>query len=109
MNYNYIGNGGSKTGGCALTYRAVYIPYKWGENSILYIKHKAAKGTLERVAIKRVILNKGPKTGNQIVPIYQDTFNSLWNENDLLLEEDARNLALKYWELRELEIAKLQC
>lgn len=105
----YTGSGGSKTGGCATTFRTVYIAYKWGENSILYVRHKAAKGILERVAIKRVILNSSPKTYNQIVPIYQDTLNSLWNEDDLLIEAHARDLVLAYWELREAEIAAAQC
>ena len=105
----YVGGGEVKTGGCALTSRVVYISYKWGENSILYVRHKAVKGILERVAIKRVILNSGPKTGNQIVPIYQDTLNSLWNEDDLLIEAHARDLALAYWELREAQIVASQC
>lgn len=105
----YTASGGAKTGGCALASRYVYIPYKWGENSVLYIKHKAVKGILERVAIKRVILNSGPKTGNQIVPIYQDTLNSLWNEDELIIEADARSLSLTYWEARELQIAEAQC
>jgi hypothetical protein len=105
----YTAAGGAKTGGCALTSRYVYIPYKWGENSVLYIKHKAVKGILERIAVKRVILNSGPKTGNQIVPIYQDTLNSLWNESDLITESEARDLALAYWEAREAQIAAAQC
>jgi len=109
MKLYYTGSGGVTTGGCALTSRYVYITYKWGENSVLYVKHKAVKGILERVAIKRVILNSGPKTGNQVIPIYQDTLNSLWNEDDLLIEEHARDLALMYWEIREAQIAAAQC
>jgi hypothetical protein len=105
----YTASGGAKTGGCALASRHVYITYKWSENSILYARHKAVKGILERVAIKRVILNSGPKTGNQIVPIYQDTLNSLWNESDLIIEEEARDLALAYREAREAQIAAAQC
>jgi hypothetical protein len=109
MTLYYTGSGGATTGGCALTFRYVYIEYKWGENSVLYIKHKAVKGILERIAIKRVMLNSGPKTGNQIVPIYQDTLNSLWNEDDLIIESEARDLALAYWEAREAQIAAAQC
>lgn len=106
---NYVGSGGARTGGCAITHRMVYINYRWGENSVVYAKHKALKGILEKVAIKRVILNQGPKTFNQVVPIYQDTLNSLWNENDLIIESDARELALSYWERREQQIAAAQC
>lgn len=103
---NYTGSGVTKTSGCAMTSSLVYTPYKWSVNSILYIKHKANKGILERVAIKRVILNSAY---NQIVPIYQDTLNSLWNEDDLLIEGQARDLAIAYLELRESQIAEARC
>lgn len=106
---NFTGSGQIKFGGCASTYRSVYISYKWGENSVVYVKHKALKGILERVAIKRVILNSGPKTFNKIVPIYEDTFNSLWNEDDLLYESEAREFALAYWQKREADLISIRC
>jgi hypothetical protein len=109
MTYHYISSGFAKTGGCAKTQKAIYVHYKWGENSIVYLKYKAQKGILERIAIKRVILNAGTKTYNKIVPIYQDTLNSLYNESELISEVDARNLALEYWEIRESQIKNTQC
>lgn len=109
MTLYYIGTGGAITSGCATTSYLVYNKYKWIVNSILYIKHKAAKGVLERIAIKRVILNRGPKTGGQLVPIYQDTLNSLWNEEDLILESEANELVQTYRQMVDADYAAAQC
>ena len=73
------------------------------------VKFQTEKGIIERIAIKRVLLNSGPKTFNKIIPIYQDTLNSLYNENELILEADARALALQYWTNRQNSINALQC
>lgn len=109
MNYSYIGSGGAITGGCARTSRSAYIKYKWGEGSIVYVYAKAIKGIVEAVCIKQVLLNSGPKTYNQVIPIYKDTYNYLWNESDLITEADARYYALAYWEQRNAEILAWQC
>lgn len=50
-------------------------------NDILCIKSKAEKGILEKISIKRILLN--------VNPVYVDTFNSLWNESELISEVDA--------------------
>lgn len=106
---NYLGSATVYTKGCADTEAFAYLNYEWGEGSILFAKHKALKGIMEKVAIKRVILNASAKTGYSVVPIYQDTLNSLWNEKDLLTEPDAKALAIQYWEKRKLENANLPC
>jgi hypothetical protein len=107
MTYEYIGSGSVKTKGCADTSRHVFITYNWSENSILFVKKKAMKGILEKIAIKRVILNV--KNGFSVIPIYQDTLNSLWNENDLLIEQDARDFAIAYWEQQREINAEKEC
>lgn len=107
--FSYIGSGTVYTKGCAITKKITYINYKYGENSIVYLKYKAEKGIIERIAIKRVLLNSGPKTYNQIIPIYQDTLNSLYNEDELILEADAKALALAYWTKRQENINALKC
>lgn len=109
VTYSYTATGGATFNGCAATEKITYINYRWGENSVLYVLAKAQKGILEQVAIKRVILNSGRKTFNQVIPIYQDTLNSLWNENDLILEADARTLAAAYWEARQAAISANRC
>lgn len=100
-NYTYEGDGIVTTHGYAIVKKKSYINYKWGENSILFVKSKAIKGCLEKVCIKKVIINYGPNTYNKVIPLYQDTLNSLWNENDLIEELDAKNLALEYWQTLE--------
>lgn len=109
MNYSYVGSGTIKTGGCAIVEKYAFVEYKWGEGSVLYVKSKAEKGVIERVVIKRVILNSNAKTFLKIIPIYQDTLNSLWNENDLIIECDATTLATSYWEARQAALAALNC
>lgn len=54
----------------------------------LYIKSRAKLGIFERVFIKKVLLNGRFK----IVPIYKDTMNALWNENELVTREEAEAL-----------------
>lgn len=109
ITFSYVGSGTVYTKGCAVTKKITYIQYKYGENSIVYVKYKAEKGIIERIAIKRVLLNSGPKTFNKIIPIYEDTLNSLYNEDDLILEEDAKALALAYWTKRQESINALAC
>jgi len=101
MTYNYEGDGLITTHGYATTKKKNYIKYKWGENSILFVKNKALKGCLEKVCIKRAIINSGAQNYNQVVSLYQDTLNSLWNENDLIEEAEAKSLALAYWQTME--------
>jgi hypothetical protein len=107
MTYEYIGSGSIKTKGCADTSRHVFITYKWSENSILFVKKKSMNGILEKIAIKRVILNV--KNGFSVIPIYQDTLNSLWNENELVIEQDARDFAIAYWEQQRDKIIEREC
>ena len=107
MTYEYIGSGSVKIKGCADTSRHVFITYQWSENSILFVKKKSMKGILEKIAIKRVILNV--KNGSSVIPIYQDTLNSLWNENELVIEQDARDFAIAYWEQQRDNIIEREC
>lgn len=84
--------------GCAKTQKSIYYNYKYGENSIVFLRYKAVKGVLEKIAIKKVILQSGRKTFGQIVPLYQDTYNSLYNENDLCTHQEAIELAIIYYQ-----------
>ena len=76
--------------------KLIPISYKWGEGSILYVKYRAEQGVIERIAIKKLLLNN--VQDNYAVPIYKDTFNRLWNEDDLILEDEARQIAVTYLE-----------
>lgn len=65
-------------------------------NSIVCLKYKAVKGVLEKIAIKEVMLRSGLKTGGQIIPVYKDTLNSLYNEEELCTHEEALDLIAEY-------------
>ena len=77
--------------GCA--YLTVVNRYSvpFGEREIVYLKHRAEKGFLEKVAIKRINL-----VGS--VFNYVDSTNRVWLENELLWHNDALALAIAYWE-----------
>lgn len=109
MIYHYLSSGTIKTGGCAKTGKKLYLTHKFSENSIVYLKFKAKKGVLERIAIKKVILRAGPKSYNTVVPLYQDTLNSLYNEEDLISELEARTIAVEYWENVLLQVRENKC
>lgn len=102
MTYKYYGSGIIQTFGCARIEKDIYVLYKWGERSVVFLKPKALKGVLEKVAVKKVYLNF--KLG-RYTPIYQDTLNSLYNEEELISEVEARSLAQEYIDREEERIS----
>jgi hypothetical protein len=93
MIFYYDCSGTVNISGCSRMEKNIYIFYKWGERSVVYIKPKAIKGILEKIAVKKVILNN---KNNKYIPIYQDSLNSLYNESELISELEARNYAQDY-------------
>jgi len=93
MIFYYNCSGTIKVSGCSKMERRIYVFYKWGERSVVYIKPKAIKGILEKIAVKKVILNN---KNNEYIPIYQDSLNSLYNEYELISELEARNYVQDY-------------
>lgn len=102
MTYYYFGSGSIETLGCAKVQKNIYVLYKWGERSVVYVKPKAVRGILEKIAVKKVFLNY--KLG-QYTPIYQDTLNSLYNEEELISELEARTLAQDYIDREQQRVA----
>jgi hypothetical protein len=75
--------------------KKTYIRYhQYQIGSILFAKHKAIRGVYEKIAIKRI------KFPNRYVNLYVDTFNGLWNENELIPYESAVVLVDRYIERR---------
>lgn len=89
--------------GCSRIERRIFAIYKWGERSVVFLKYKAEKGILEKIAIKEVLLNF--KFGFY-KPVYMDTLNSLYNEEELINEQQARMLAQAYINRRKAAIAE---
>ncbi len=72
------------------------VTYKYKEGSVLYSLQKAQLGILETIVIKRVRLVTSKATFGQIIVLYIDTFNGLWNENMLCTGPEATSLATAY-------------
>lgn len=103
MALEYTGSGGAETFGCAETSMLVYYEYPFGEGSVAYLRYKAEKGVLERVVIKKVIIRQNRATWGQVIFLYQDTLNALFNESDLITHEQAVGIAEAYYERVRLD------
>jgi hypothetical protein len=101
--YSYIGNGNLQIRPCCKYWKTINYPHKWSPGDILFSKQKAIMGLFEKVAIKQVRLIMTAGTAGKMIFIYLDTFNSLWNENDLIQEYDALLLAKMYYEQKIIE------
>jgi hypothetical protein len=80
MDYSYQSSGFVKFFGCPIILIRRLYPSKFSVGEILYVLRKARLGILEKVAVKKVNLNLH---GNEASFIYKDTFNSLYNEEEL--------------------------
>jgi hypothetical protein len=97
---NYEATGHIRLAGCAGLglYKNYTILFLVG--SRVYVKRKARLGVMEPVVLKRinrVALESASYRGVQPEINYVDTFNRVWMENELLSEENAVDLARKYW------------
>ena len=80
MDYSYQSTGKIRFFGCPVVVVRKLYPSKFSVGEILYVLRKARLGILEKVAVKKVNLKF---IGNEAIFIYKDTFNSLYNEDDL--------------------------
>jgi hypothetical protein len=103
MDFSYSATGTIRVGGCS--------SYKWAENvihlyeigDVLYSKSKASRGFFEKVVIKNAIFPKHEIQNQRkklckycnLNPVYMDTLNSLWNEEDLIPFSQANSLVLE--------------
>lgn len=95
---SYTGSGGFRFGVCSKYWKTINYPHKWSPGDILFSKPKAMIGQFEKIAIKQVRLIMNADTAGKMIFIYVDTFNSLWNEYDLVQEYDALLIAKMYYE-----------
>ena len=104
MAIQYTATGGVSIFGCATIKHYDYYNYLYGENSIVFLRHKAVRGVLEKIAIKKVILKQGAKGWNnygtygKIHPLYQDNLNTYYNEEELCTHQEAVELAKIFYE-----------
>ncbi len=87
--------------GCADVVVTKKYLHKFGIGSIVYVRRRAAvQGKLEAVAIKKVsrVTFVSDTAGNTSVFRYKDTLNGLWDEEDLVWQAEAVDLATAYWQ-----------
>jgi hypothetical protein len=95
---SFTGSGTVYFGGCTKYRLYLYSIYKYQPGDVLFFKNKALVGKLERVAIKRVRLVNNKQTSGVVTFVYQDTLNALYNEDELVNEYVALQLAKEYYE-----------
>lgn len=93
---NFDAYGRIKFYGCAATNYVLFYDYKFVAGDIAYVKSKALKGRLEKIAIKKPIVHKDSSTFNQIVILYQDTFNAMHEEDQIVDYSTALALVQAY-------------
>lgn len=98
MNYTFQGSGKISFFGFPVVKVRKLYPSKFSEGEIVYSLRKARKGIYEKIAIKKVILRF--KSGQPIF-LYKDTFNTLYNENDLCRNTEAQQEVESYKEYLE--------
>lgn len=100
--FEHIATGGMKLRGYGPHIFQSFYPYKYEEGSSVYVLAKARLGKLERVVIKRVVLNLKHSTYNQPIFNYVDTLNEIWLEAELGPQSVAVTMAENYYE-RQLQ------
>jgi hypothetical protein len=105
-------DGGVELSGCACVFHTETIPLKFGNGDIAFLRSRAVKGVLERVAIQRagVRTDAGHSCSNPLIN-YFDTFNARYMEDELVTHAEAIALATTYLEnqiaaLENLEVCK---
>lgn len=106
-----VGTASGDSFACAIITKTTTITYRFEKGSVVYPTAKARKGIMEPISIKDVRLISNNNTFKQVVVMYLDTLNGLWNENELSEEGDAKDLAIAYLERIKQLIAEelLKC
>jgi len=101
MNFSYVGGGKVTFYGC-FKYRQFFgQKHKYNVNDVVYYLPKAEKGKLEKIVIKKVHVVRTQETWGQLKFLYIDTYNSIYNERDLVWEGEALLIAKTYYQIQE--------
>ena len=84
----YTGTGGITIGGSAHVSRRRAYTRTIQDGDLLYVRARARAGSLEKVVIKHAI----PSVGALHFFLFEDTLNSLWEEDELCSYADAAAL-----------------
>lgn len=100
--FNFVSNGKIKLNGCYRAYKSINFQTKFSKGDIVWIKKKAAKGILESISIKEVRILGGKFSFNQVSAIYTDTYNFLYNEDELIFLYEALQLKEAYCNTKKI-------
>lgn len=95
---DYTGQGSIALNGCCTFYFIPRVEYKYQPGQIVYYKPKAEQGKLEKIVIKKVHVVRNEQTYGKFVFMYIDTLNSIYNQYDLIWEDEAMLLIRDYLE-----------
>lgn len=118
MDYVYVATGGISVYGCSACKSKSVYQTKYVVGQLVYSVPQARLGVLERLAIKEVkvfptltapLSAGGWMQGN--TPLYTDTFNSLYNEDDLCDLATAQALIRSFndWRTAQLQWIAQHC
>lgn len=104
MDFEYEGSGEIRVGGCSGYKLTFFLYYEFAIGSTVYSKPKARKGIYEKVTIKDVRFPSTYADSSRfgmckfcsLGPLYVDTFNAYWNEEELVSYSDATELIEAY-------------
>lgn len=88
--FNYTGSGVIDLVGCGKSIKAKFFEIAFDIGDTAYLLEQANKGELEKIVIKKYFI----KYRNVI---YQDTFNSVYEERELVPHSTAVSIALAYY------------
>lgn len=119
-NFTYMASGSLTLGGCSEFRATRTLYYAFAIGSFVYNKDKAMKGIYEKVVIKKIhfvgtyvdpLKSWLVCLNCNLTPIYTDTFNAVWDEDDLVSYSDATVLINEYFELQDIlaKEAALKC
>jgi len=92
-------------GGCSVNTKKGCFQLKYKENDCLCLRSKAERGILCKVVIKKIVINSG-RNGNcfnkphshLLFPLYFDTLNAIYMEEELVTKEEAIEIASLFYQ-----------
>lgn len=96
--YNEVSSGGLKTKGCSIENFIEFFDTLFHSGDVLFNIHKAKRGFLEKVVLKRHFINSCHRKFGIIEIMYVDTLNAYWNESDLIERSLAESLVQSYFD-----------
>ena len=82
--FNYTSDGKIKFNGCSAVSKSENFLSKYQKGDRVWLYYKAKKGILESIVIKELRILGGAFSYNKVVSIYVDTYNFLYNEDELI-------------------------